>query len=140
MVRLIKDSASDPEQLDRVGTRAQEVCRTLASFREALVTQFGPGLMLWASNFRDALDRMNRDARRARWAQQYPVYTCPWVKMLWSVDGAVPLRCERSWDRTLISTPDLRMEVWDHVLAVHLPGEAGMSLAGQVTAKILEGP
>jgi hypothetical protein len=32
------------------------------------------------------------------------------------------------------------MEVWDHITGVHLPGESGMILAGQITAKILEGP
>lgn len=146
MVRLSKDGASRPEPdreaLARVADRAAEASRSIKDMHDNLLLGFLPGVRMIAASFADALARVRTSGRRARWARQYPLYTCPWhPSPVWNQAGYAPVpACGRTWDRRTLSTEELRMEVWDHLTSVHMPGEAGLTVAGRVVAEILEGP
>lgn len=140
MVRLTKDAASEPRTSEAFGARLNAVALSLEKLSENIVRTFAPALKLWAEQTRARLSGMYADGRRALWARQYPTYTCPFTTTVWSLDGDRTVTCARTWDRTEVSTGDLRTEVWDHVTTDHMSGEAGLAVASNIVRLIMERP
>ncbi len=132
MVRPDRKKSLTPEQIAALSARMQEAGRALESIR--------PALGALAEAVHTATGRIYRSLRRTQWAQQYPMYACPYVTVLWSVNSSDTTRCDLTWDRREISTEELRMEVFDHLTRDHLPGENGLLWAGKVVSRIKEKP
>ena len=129
MVRLSKDAASRPPDGDRLRS-------SFARVREGLERITRVRLAPAAQAVANTAAALYAAEREEEWDRQYPVYRCPYQVP----DRDTIKRCMHTWDRRKISTPELRMQVWDHYLTDHVSGEAGLLIAGLATERILEGP